>query len=352
MTNHQYYNVLGVMSGTSLDGVDIAHITLVRKEQWSFTIHHAISVPYPTKILTQLKKAIHLDQKELLELDQEYTRYLGEILNDFIANNQINNLLAICSHGHTIHHQPEKKYTYQIGNLPELAQITKHRIVCDFRVQDVVMGGQGAPLVPIGDRLLFSNYDCCMNLGGFANLSFEKAGKRLAYDICPVNVVLNHYALKLGKEYDDGGAFAKAGTPQTTALKKLNELAFYHQPYPKSLGMEWIYENVFPILEKIKDPKDALATFTENTAFQIAQNLSQKSKVLVTGGGTYNEYLLSRVKDFKELDFAIPDPTLIEYKEALIFALLGVLKLRNANNCLASVTGAPYDHSSGVIFNP
>ena len=352
MTNHQYYNVLGVMSGTSLDGVDIAHITLVRKEQWSFTIHNVITVPYPAEILNLLKKAINLDPGQLQQLDQEYTKYLGKILNEFVSDHKISNLLAICSHGHTIHHQPENGYTYQIGNLPELARITNQRTVCDFRVQDVAMGGQGAPLVPVGDRLLFADYDCCMNLGGFANLSFEKNGARLAYDICPVNVVLNHYALKLGKEYDEGGAFAKAGTPQTAVLKKLNELPFYQQSYPKSLGMEWVNEKILPILGSIKNPKDALATFTEHAAFQIAQNLSENSKVLVTGGGAYNTHLLDRVNQYKKIQLIIPDPMIVEYKEALVFALLGVLRLRNANNCLASVTGAESDHSSGAIFNP
>ncbi len=340
------------MSGTSLDGVDIAYITLVRKEEWSFTIHKAITIPYPAKMLNLLNKAMHLEKAQLQHLDQEYTGYLGEILDKFISDHKITNLLAICSHGHTVHHQPENGYTYQIGNLPELAKFTNKRIVCDFRIQDVAMGGQGAPLVPIGDQILFADYDCCMNLGGFANLSFEKRGERLAYDICPVNVVLNYYALKLGKQYDEGGAFAKAGTPQAAVLKKLNDPPFYEQAYPKSLGMEWVNKNVFPLLESIKDPKDALATFAEHAAIQIAQNLSEKSRVLVTGGGAYNRHLLDRIKHHQKVELVIPDPILIEYKEALVFALLGVLRLRNANNCLASVTGAEKDHSSGAIYNP
>ena len=210
--NHQYYNVLGIMSGTSLDGIDIAHVTLVRKEQWSFQIHVAQTIHYPNFIKEKLSNAIGFNDKEIIEFNNQYTSYLAETINTFINTYRIDDLLAVCSHGHTIFHQPQDKFTLQIGNLPKLAKLIKQRVVCDFRIQDVQFNGQGAPLVPIGDRLLFGDYDYCLNLGGFANISYEHSFQRIAYDICPVNVVLNHYALKLGKEYDEGGAFAKAGT--------------------------------------------------------------------------------------------------------------------------------------------
>ncbi|MEN8817287.1 MAG: anhydro-N-acetylmuramic acid kinase [Nonlabens sp.] len=350
--NHQYYNVLGIMSGTSLDGIDIAHVTLVRKEQWSFQIHVAQTIHYPNFIKEKLSNAIGFNDKEIIEFNNQYTSYLAETINTFINTYRIDDLLAVCSHGHTIFHQPQDKFTLQIGNLPKLAKLIKQRVVCDFRIQDVQFNGQGAPLVPIGDRLLFGDYDYCLNLGGFANISYEHSFQRIAYDICPVNVVLNHYALKLGKEYDEGGAFAKAGTIHTTQLKQLNNLDFYSNKPPRSLGMEWVNENIFHILEEIHNPKDALATFTEHVAIQIAEQLDSHKTLLVTGGGAFNTYLVDAIRNHSDVDIIVPDQLLVENKEALIFAFLGVLRLRNENNCLASVTGASKDHSSGFIYVP
>ncbi|AGC77065.1 anhydro-N-acetylmuramic acid kinase [Nonlabens dokdonensis] len=350
--NHQYYNVLGVMSGTSLDGIDIAHVTLVRKDRWSFQIHTTETFPYSAAMKQKLKDAIHGDNTSISSLNKEYTTYLAENINRFIKKNDITNLLAVCSHGHTIFHQPSKGLTLQIGNLPELASLINKRLICDFRVQDVALKGQGAPLVPIGDQLLFGDYDYCLNLGGFANLSFSDNDIRIAFDICPVNVVLNHYALKLGKEYDAGGAFAKAGTIQTSILKNLNRLEFYNLEAPKSLGLEWVNENIFEILDCITNNYDIIATFTEHVAIQISKQIKDNSSVLITGGGAFNSYLINRIKKLSSARIVIPDDKIVENKEALIFAFLGVLKLRNENNCLASVTGATQDHSSGRIYVP
>ena len=258
---------------------------------------------------------------------------------------------AVCSHGHTILHQPEKGITLQIGNLPILATLLNKTVVCDFRKQDVALGGEGAPLVPIGDQLLFSEFDYCLNLGGFANVSTQKENRRIAYDICPVNIVLNPLAEQLGVPYDDGGKFAKQGNMLPQLLEKLNRLPFYKQNYPKSLGLEWVLKNVFPLLDTNRyKTQDLLRTFTEHSAIQLATNFTQNSSVLVTGGGAYNTYLIERVKAHKTVHFIHPDDTLINYKEALIFGLLGVLKLRDDVNCLASVTGAQHDHSSGVVY--
>jgi len=350
--NHQYYNVLGIMSGTSLDGIDIAHVTLVRKENWSFQIHKALTIPYATGMKQELANAITYNKREVDQLNRKYTRYLAEKVRYFIDSFKIDNLVAVCSHGHTIFHRPQENYTLQIGNLPELAQLINQRVVCDFRVQDVALNGQGAPLVPIGDRLLFGSYDYCLNLGGFANLSFEQNAQRIAYDICPVNIVLNHYALKLGKEYDTGGAFAKAGTVQTTVLEKLNSLAYYHQSAPKSLGKEWVNAHVFQILDQIEGTCDIIATYTEHIAVQIAKQLPPEKTLFITGGGAFNTYLLCSLRRHTTAKIIIPEPEIIENKEALIFALLGVLKLRNENNCLSSVTGANRDHCSGEIYVP
>ena len=352
--NKQKYSVLGVMSGTSLDGIDLAHCVLSISEEnnWSYTIESAATIVYPPSWKNRLQEAVHFSKGRLQTLNTEYTYYLGEVISNFIKKQQLENLDAVCSHGHTILHRPDKGITLQIGNLPFLAELVGEKIVCDFRVQDVQLGGQGAPLVPIGDRLLFGNYDYCLNLGGFANCSYEKEGKRIAYDICPVNIVLNRYAELKGLPYDDAGKIAASGQLNNTLLDTLNELPFYDQAPPKSLGLEWVQQHIFPLMDASKiSVENKLRTFTEHIAIQLAHQFTEGSQVLVTGGGAYNLYLLERVSSLKEVILVVPDATLVEFKEALVFGLLGVLKLRDEVNCLASVTGAQKDHSSGVIYS-
>lgn len=347
------YRVLGVMSGTSLDGIDVAEITfqMSAKGTWSFEIGKAETIAYAETWVEILKEAIHYSEGKLKTLNTTYTNYLAEVISEFITRNSIENLDAICSHGHTILHQPDKGITLQIGNLPELAEMLQEIVVCNFRVQDVVLGGQGAPLVPIGDQLLFAEYNYCLNLGGFANCSFERNEERIAYDICPVNIVLNELTRQLGKPYDDRGTIARNGAIDINLLDVLNKLQFYKMESPKSLGLEWVKQFIFPIIEKAKiSAEDAIATFTEHIATQLAQQFGEDSTILVTGGGAYNSYLLERLKYHKNVSVVVPDTKLLEFKEALIFGLLGVLKLRDEINCLASVTGAERDHSSGIIF--
>lgn len=342
------------MSGTSLDGIDLAHCVFSVSEEhnWSYTIEVAETIAYPTSWKTRLQEAVHFSKGRLQTLNTEYTNFLGEVISTFIVKNSLENLDAVCSHGHTILHRPDKGITLQIGNLPQLAELVGENIVCDFRIQDVELGGQGAPLVPIGDRLLFGNYDYCLNLGGFANCSFENDGKRIAYDICPVNIVLNRYAELLGLPYDNGGQIAASGQLDKELLDTLNELSFYNQAPPKSLGLEWVQRHIFPLLDASKiSEANKLRTFTEHIAMQLAHQFAEGSRVLVTGGGAYNSYLLERVRGYKEVQLVVPDTILVEFKEALVFGLLGLLKLREEVNCLASVTGARMDHSSGVVYS-
>lgn len=343
------------MSGTSLDGIDLALCTfyISEKKEWSFTIEVAETIPYASNWQAILKEAIHFSEGRMQKLNEDYTLHLSEIITVFIEKHGITNLDAVCSHGHTILHQPDKGITLQIGNLPLLAEKLKQTVVCDFRVQDVAMGGQGAPLVPIGDRLLFSAYDYCLNLGGFANVSFEKEGNRIAYDICPVNIVMNQYAEKLGAPFDENGALAKSGTLNTALLRQLNALSFYSEIPPKSLGLEWVQQHIFPLLKASKDsPENILRTFVEHIAIQLSNQFKENSSVFITGGGAYNLFLVERLKTQKSLNVIIPNAQILEFKEALVFGLLGVLKLRDEVNCLASVTGAKQNHSSGKIFKP
>lgn len=343
------------MSGTSLDGIDLAVLVFTfQNQKWTYTIQESDTVGYSADWVIKLKEAVSYSESRLKELNKDYTELLAKVIHDFISRHDIQEIDAVCSHGHTILHQPEKGFTLQIGNLPEIAALIHQKVVCDFRVQDVELGGEGAPLVPIGDRLLFSGYDYCLNLGGFSNVSFEENGERIAFDISPVNTVLNFYAGKLGYDYDDKGKLAAQGTVSEALLAELNALPFYRKQYPKSLGFEFVKETIFPIIEQYPITAEAvLRTFTEHIAFQIAEALPvKKGKLLVTGGGAYNDFLIALLKShLPDMTIAIPDPKTIEFKEALIFGLLGVLKLRNEVNVLASVTGARYNHSSGRIYD-
>ena len=301
-----------------------------------------------------MKIAVGFSELELLHLNKKYTLLLGNTISEFISKYNLKSIDAVCSHGHTILHQPKNGFTLQIGNLPEIATICNQKVVCDFRVQDVELGGQGAPLVPIGDRILFSTYDYCLNLGGFSNISFEENGNRIAFDISPVNTVLNFYANKLGLNYDDKGIISSTGKVNLSLFNELNELNFYKLAHPKSLGFEFVKEIVLPIIESHEiSIEDKLATFTEHIAIQIGLALpNKKNKLLISGGGTYNDFLIGRIQYYlKETSFIIPEKKIIEFKEALIFGLLGVLKLRNEINTLGSVTGASKDHSSGKIYD-
>ena len=349
------YNVIGVMSGTSLDGIDLVYAKFCLNETWSFEIVHAETVEYPSNWHEALKELVNTPIEELKAIDTNYTEYLAKVIKNFIIKYQIKNIDAICSHGHTALHQPENKLTYQIGNRPFLAELIKETVVCDFRVQDVELGGQGAPLVPIGDELLFSEFDFCLNLGGFANVSTNFNRNRIAYDICPVNIVLNHYIRKLGLNYDDEGKIASEGMISVKLLNQLNAIEFYKETYPKSLGLEWVNNTVFPLIDTFKlEIQDVLKTFVEHIAIQIASEINKKhtGSVLITGGGVYNIYLMDRIKAHAVQKIIVPKNEVVEFKEAVIFGFLGVQKLRNEVNCLSSVTGAIKDHSSGKIFLP
>jgi anhydro-N-acetylmuramic acid kinase len=350
----EYYNVIGVMSGTSLDGVDLAHINFnIKAGKWSFEISQSETISYSSEWIFALKNAVAYSKEKLQKLDQDYTKLLASIITDFIQKHKIENLDAVCSHGHTILHQPQNGFTLQIGNLPEIASLIQQTVVCDFRVQDVQLGGQGAPLVPIGDRILFPEYDYCINLGGFSNVSFEQNQERIAFDISPVNTVLNQYANLLGLDYDDKGAISEKGNINETVLNQLNDIAFYKQKHPKSLGFEFVKETILPLIENFEIPtEDKLRTFTEHIALQIGLALpTKKGSLLATGGGAYNDFLMQRIQLYlPEMEIIIPSNKILEFKEALIFALLGVLKLRGETNVLSSVTGAKKNHSSGKTY--
>lgn len=348
------YNIIALMSGTSLDGIDIIMVNFSLTDKWTFNISNAKTVKYTKKWKNRLSQLVTLNMNQLKEIDLKYSSYLASVISNFIDENNLEAIDFIASHGHTALHQPDKGLTYQIGNNQILCDQLNQKVICDFRVQDVELGGQGAPLVPIGDQLLFSEFDYCLNLGGFANVSYILNNERIAFDICPVNIVLNYYVSKINLEYDDKGQLASEGKINESLLVQLNQLQFYNDKPPKSLGLEWVDINVIPLIDTFKlQIKDILRTFIEHIAVQISKILNQEnSKVLVTGGGVYNDFLMHRIKLHSISEIIIPNNEIVEFKEALIFGLLGVLKDRNEVNCLKSVTGANKNHSSGKILMP
>ena len=342
---------IGLMSGSSLDGLDLALVKFKEEgEHYDFQILAAETLPYPDFWKTQLSKAFHKRPEDLVQLDKDYGRYLGEQVLTFAKkHNATPNFVA--SHGHTIFHKPEQHYTLQIGDGQELARACGFLVINDFRSEDVSKGGQGAPLVPIGDKLLFSDYEICLNIGGIANVSYDENGQRIAYDLCIANQALNHLAQTKGLDYDRDGQLARSGEVNMDLLKRLNRHPFYGQLPPKSLGREFFEENQKDLLKDLS-VEDLLATFTEHIALQIALGVSHlpKGKILVTGGGARNQFLMERLQARSSHEVVIPEKTIIDYKEALVFAFLGLLRLEGKTNVLASVTGAESDSCSGQIW--
>jgi anhydro-N-acetylmuramic acid kinase len=357
MPDKREYLVLGLMSGTSMDGVDLALCRFFYTESgFSFELMAAETLPYPYYLREKLEDALHISTQDLHELDQELGNFYATHILQFSKKHNCTPEL-IASHGHTVLHQPNKGITLQIGDGDVMAQMTRITVVSDFRLQDVSKGGQGAPLVPIGDKDLFGEYNFCLNLGGIANVSFNLNGQRIACDISPCNMALNTIASWVGVEYDNQGTMAASGKVNKELLTRLNAIEYYSSPPPKSLGKEWFMRQFLPEIRKTKlTIEDALATANEHIADQVAEFVNQfyhpGSKMLVTGGGAYNKHLIEQIKNKCRVDLFIPDEKYIDFKEAIVFAYLGLLRVRNEINVLASVTGAESDTSAGIINHP
>ncbi|SHJ39913.1 anhydro-N-acetylmuramic acid kinase [Pseudozobellia thermophila] len=354
------HKIIGLMSGTSLDGLDLAYCKIWQEDKgYNFEIAETHSVSYSDEMKQRLKNSIYLAADELLIFHNTYGTWLGEQVLDFINSYDLE-VDCVASHGHTTHHQPQNGLTFQIGSGQHLANACHHKVVCDFRTNDVALHGQGAPLVPIGDRLFFGQYDFCLNLGGISNISFEKNGERLAYDIGLANMVLNYITRKHGLEFDKGGQLARGGKINPTMLEQLNDLGFYKLPYPKSIGYEWFVDQVVPIVEATDDSmpnllRTAIDHICEQIALQVKANSpADHRSLLVTGGGALNDFLIETLQSKlgPTAQVTVPETILVEFKEALVFALMGALRLEQKTNVLCSVTGARSDSSSGVIYLP
>ena len=352
---------IGVMSGTSVDGLDVVAAEFRQiNDKWSYRIIRSRTVNYPGDLKKRLIECIGYSAEELIFLDHTFGEFIGRQVRHFLDEQDIHPDL-IASHGHTVFHQPEKGITFQIGDGQTIHQVTGLPVINDFRKIDVLRGGQGAPLVPVGDKLLFGDYEFCLNIGGFSNISFDNTrNERIAYDIGPANIILNHVARMEGRDYDEGGNQARSGKLINDLFSQLNALPYYSMKSPKSLGLEWVQKNIHARINTTHfAQQDLMRTFAEHVAFQTDTaikkeknlNFSDKEcRVLVTGGGVYNNFLMDRLAERAEgFTYVVPEKGIIDFKEALIFAFLGVLRYREQINIWKSVTGARQDSSGGTI---
>lgn len=344
--------IVGLMSGTSLDGVDLA---LCDIDEHGYNVLSATTIPYPAEWRERLSTLEHASAYEYALAHAELGHYMGRLVRKFLDDNRMS-AEVVASHGHTIFHQPHLGLTTQIGDGDAIAAECGLPVVSNFRTLDVALGGQGAPLVPIGDRLLFGQYEACLNLGGIANISGQwtvDSGQKstIAFDICPCNMLLNRLSARLGLDYDPDGENARRGKVDTSLLAVMDALPYYRQKPPKSLGKEWFIENVWPLFTT-GDTRDLLRTAVEHTASQIANVVNHQhfASMLVTGGGAHNRFLIERLRDIcPHTTVTVPDSLTVDYKEAIVFALLAYLRLNGQVNTLRSVTGARADSIGGTL---
>ncbi|MFZ9028118.1 MAG: anhydro-N-acetylmuramic acid kinase [Crocinitomicaceae bacterium] len=345
------------MSGTSMDGLDIALVRFDEKNgKWSYDLQHCKTYSYPNNWLDKLANSKQLSGLELMMADKDLGVYFGERVIEFLREFRLdkNKIDFIASHGHTIFHQPDRRLTTQIGCGQSIAYTSGIPVINDFRTKNVLAGGQGAPLVPIGDLLLFPEYDACLNIGGFSNISIKTGGDIIAYDVCPGNLPLNIFAQRMGKEYDHGGNLASHGTVDDKLLKELNSLSFYRKDHPKSLGTEWLDEEFMPNMSNSIGDQDALRTISEHISQQLAETFNRYNvqNVLITGGGAKNNFLIELLRSKTSAQITVPEENIIDFKEALIFGFLGALYSLKIPNSLASVTGSHEDIIGGVLHTP
>ena len=351
------YNVVGVMSGTSMDGLDIAHVTLQQNEQgkWDFTFNASITVPYEEKWRLRLSKLRHQNSLVFYKTDRFYGQYIGECIQKFLEDYNLEADL-VSSHGHTVFHQPENNISVQIGDGNSIYATTGIPTVTNFRALDVILGGEGAPLVGLADQHMFGEFDMCLNLGGFANISCSS--KQVAFDVTPCNIILNRIAREFDQEFDQDGAIAESGSIDYDLLSELNDIEYYTYEHPKSLGREWISSDFWPIVRSYDTPKeDKMKTLVDHIAAQVCNSIEELSdgdasskRIYVTGGGAFNTALINHIQSHTDAEVIVPTAQIVEFKEALAFALLGVLRVNNQVNVLSSHTGSKKDSVSGSLY--
>jgi anhydro-N-acetylmuramic acid kinase len=358
------YRVIGLMSGSSLDGLDIAFASFQETSgKWQYELKASACLPYGKHWKETLSNAHNMSAVDYQLCHASYGRFIGEQVNHFIEANGLDyQVQLIASHGHTVFHMPQHHMTTQLGEGAQIAALTGINVVSDLRSMDVALGGQGAPIVPIGEKLLLSEYDMFLNIGGIANISYNSPDKYIAFDVCPANRVLNLLSKQLDHEYDEDGKLASEGKILDDLLNTLNHLEYYSQPYPKSLANNFGTETIFPILHRSGHTKDLLRTYVEHIAIQVSNSLgtlieenqsSVPKRILVTGGGAHNQFLISRLKELAKVhgvEIVVPDNELIDFKEAIIMGLIGLLRWREENNVFSSVTGAIRNSIGGAVW--
>ncbi len=347
------YNVIGLMSGSSLDGLDIVYCMIDGNgDDWHFRILKADCIVYPNEWAKRLENIESSDNKDLMQTNYEYGRLTGVLVRNFMEKHEIHDKVDfIASHGHTIFHEPLDGFSFQIGHGAAIAAECNKDVICDFRNSDIALGGQGAPIVPIADQLLFGNYKYCLNIGGIANISVKESSSISAYDICGANQVVNFLSKKLGLDFDNEGEIARSGEVNLELLNELNNIDFYKKEPPKSLSNQYVARAYIELIEHFKiSAEDKLATVTTHIAGQISSHLQEDESVLATGGGAFNKYLIELIEQQSKAKIVLPDKEIIMYKEALAMALLGVLRTEKKVNVLSSVTGAAKDSIGGCIY--
>ncbi|MCB0769376.1 MAG: anhydro-N-acetylmuramic acid kinase [Flavobacteriales bacterium] len=343
------YSAIGIMSGSSLDGLDLAWCEFtVEGGHWAYCIREARTIPYPASMHERLIQVMNGTALELARLHRDLGSFIGAACAGLLGEGTVD---VIASHGHTVFHKPDEGLTTQIGCGAQIAAVSGFTTVCDFRTMDVALGGQGAPLVPLGEQFLFPEHKAFLNIGGICNIALHEADKVVGYDVCIGNQALNSLAEEAEQPFDADGAIARSGKVDEALLAHLNALPFHHEPPPRSLGREWFEAEFRPLLSTTTSIPDRMRTVVEHIAQQVASaSATAKSPLLVTGGGALNGFLMERIRALSKVPVVVPDTVTVEFKEALIFALLGVLRLRNGPTALASVTGAKKDSVGGAVY--
>jgi anhydro-N-acetylmuramic acid kinase len=359
-----HYNVIGLMSGSSLDGLDIAFAHFEETAgKWTFEIQDSGCIPYSAEWKKKLSNPGELSARDYLILHTQYGHYLGTCVNEFLEEkNLAYRVQLIASHGHTAFHFPPQRMTAQLGDGAAIVAATGIRTITDFRSVDIALGGQGAPIVPIGEKILFPEYDFFLNIGGIANLSagFDSF---IGFDVCPANRILNILAAKTEKGFDENGNLASIGILNDKLLTLLNNNPYYQLSYPKSLSNDFGLNEILPIIirENLSLP-DALRTYVEHIVTQVSRSLNQignavdqsNRRLLITGGGAHNSFLIQRLRDKLNpagFEIIIPSKNIVDFKEALIIALMGALRWREDINVMHSVTGASKDSINGAVWS-
>jgi anhydro-N-acetylmuramic acid kinase len=354
------YNIIGMMSGTSLDGLDIVAATFrFDDSEWRYEIVASQSMAYDMDMKRTLREAHELSLEDGIQLHSRYGKYLAGQVNEFMERHNLQGLIdCIGSHGHTVLHDPGHGYTFQLGDGAAISALTNLPVVSDFRSGDVALAGQGAPIVPMGEQHLFPGYRIFLNIGGIVNVSFHQRDRIIAYDICPGNTPLNLLALLMGSDYDEEGRLAREGKPDEDLLSRLEGFSFYRRDLPRSLHTYQIVNEFMPVLDLSPGTvNDKLRTVTEHIAGQVAGHIRMNagdglagSPVLLTGGGALNSFLVERIRALADREISVPKTGVVEYKEALIMAFLALMRMLGQPNCSASVTGASRDNSGGAWY--